>query len=98
MAHGKVRSACLSGRKKYREGGEAGPASCSHELVKQLICLWNCSCGVRRRYYVWKILCWGLSLQDEKGVSGKDALYHRGVSSQRPKKGFVVESVKEELN
>lgn len=52
MAHGKVRSACLSGIKKYREGGEAGPAFCSHELVKQLICLWSCSCGVKT-----EILC-----------------------------------------
>lgn len=42
-----LRSACLSGRKKYGESGEAGPASCSHELVKQLICLWSCSCDVK---------------------------------------------------
>lgn len=48
----------------------------------------------RHGCYVWKMLCWGLLLQDEEGVSGKDALYGRGVSSPRVKEGFVVEGVK----
>lgn len=42
---------------------------------------------------VWK-MCWGLLLQDEEGVSGKDALYGRGVNSRRAKEGFVVEDGK----
>lgn len=40
----------------------------------------------------------GLPLQDEKGVSGEDALYHRGASRQRAKAGMVVEGVEEELS
>lgn len=45
-----------------------------------------------RGCYVQK-MCWGLLLQDEEGVSGKDALYGT-VSSQRVKEGFVVEDLK----
>lgn len=36
----------------------------------------------------------GRCAEDEEGVSGKDALYGRGVSSQGIKEGFVVEGVK----
>lgn len=46
-----------------------------------------------RGCYVQK-MCWGLLLQDEEGVSGKDALYGRGVSRQRVKEGFVVWDLK----
>lgn len=45
----------LSGRKKYRESGEAGLDSCSHKLVKELICLWSCNCDGK---------AWMLCLED----------------------------------
>lgn len=48
----------LSGGKKYKESGEAGLASCSHKLVKQLICLWSCSCDGE---------AWMLCLEDVVG-------------------------------
>lgn len=42
---------------------------------------------------VWK-MWWGLLLQGEEGVSGKDVPYGKGVNSQRAKEGFVVEDGK----
>lgn len=47
----------------------------------------------RHGCYVWK-MCWGLLLQDEEGISGKDAPCGKGVNSQRAKEGFEVEDGK----
>lgn len=66
-----LRSACLSGRKKYGESGEAEPASCSHELVKQLICLWNCSCDLERQLLCLENTTWGFSTAEWERVVGR---------------------------